>query len=75
MCVYNSFCGSTFLVSLPLMQSELSRLEYGDVELEKVVEIVLTLMYLGETTGPIFGGWLVSEVGFIIGTFILSCFH
>jgi len=75
MCVYASSGASTFVVCLPLMQSEVSRLGYGDVELEKVAEIFLTMMNLGEMTGPIFGGWLVSEVGFVIGTFILACFH
>jgi len=74
-CVFSPSAATTFVVSLPLMQSEVSRLGHGNVELEKVAEIFVTMMSLGEMTGPIFGGWLVSEVGFIIGTFILACFY
>uniref|UniRef100_A0A7S1AF03 Major facilitator superfamily (MFS) profile domain-containing protein n=1 Tax=Noctiluca scintillans TaxID=2966 RepID=A0A7S1AF03_NOCSC len=73
--VFSSSAATTFVVSLPLMHSEVRRLGYGDVELEKVAEIFVTMMALGEMTGPIFGGWLVSEVGFVVGTFILACFY
>ena len=75
LCVLSPSAALTFVVSLPLMQSEMSRLGYGNVELEKVAEIFITMMSLGDMTGPIFGGWLVSKVGFVIGTSILACFY
>merc|ERR1712232_969778 len=59
-----------FVPSLPLMQSEVRR--HGDQVVEQVAELFVTMMTLGELTGPIFGGMLVGHVGFVWGTFVLA---
>lgn len=59
-----------FVPSLPLMQSEVR--QHGTQAVEQVAELFVTMMTLGEMLGPIFGGWLVGQVGFVRGSLVLA---
>lgn len=62
--------------SLPLMQSEVRRIGLGDVALEEVAQIFVTMMALGEMTGPVCGGPAMIALQFVRGIvkrFIRSC--
>eukprot|EP00928_Gymnodinium_smaydae_P055548 TRINITY_DN39062_c0_g1_i1.p1 TRINITY_DN39062_c0_g1~~TRINITY_DN39062_c0_g1_i1.p1 ORF type:complete len:554 (+),score=41.03 TRINITY_DN39062_c0_g1_i1:217-1662(+) len=59
-----------FVASLPLMQSEVRK--FGEQAVEQVSEIFVTSLTLGEMLGPISGGWIVSAVGFVNGSLLLS---
>eukprot|EP00450_Noctiluca_scintillans_P029381 CAMPEP_0194548190 /NCGR_PEP_ID=MMETSP0253-20130528/93260_1 /TAXON_ID=2966 /ORGANISM="Noctiluca scintillans" /LENGTH=549 /DNA_ID=CAMNT_0039395475 /DNA_START=12 /DNA_END=1661 /DNA_ORIENTATION=- len=73
--VSGSSNANQFVPSLPLMQSEVRQIGLGDVALEEVAEIFVTMMALGEMIGPVFGGWLVSKVGFQHATLTLGCLY
>mmetsp|Transcript_19431 Transcript_19431/g.61116 ORF Transcript_19431/g.61116 Transcript_19431/m.61116 type:complete len:559 (-) Transcript_19431:70-1746(-) len=60
-----------FVPSLPLMQSEVRH--HGEHAVEQVAELFVTMMTLGEMLGPIFGGWVVGQIGFVHGTVMLAC--
>eukprot|EP00929_Paragymnodinium_shiwhaense_P035160 TRINITY_DN19023_c0_g1_i1.p1 TRINITY_DN19023_c0_g1~~TRINITY_DN19023_c0_g1_i1.p1 ORF type:complete len:520 (+),score=59.17 TRINITY_DN19023_c0_g1_i1:171-1730(+) len=59
-----------FVPSLPLMQSEVRI--HGIMAVEQVAELFVTMMTLGELVGPVFGGWIVGQIGFIRGTLALA---
>eukprot|EP00927_Polykrikos_kofoidii_P055774 TRINITY_DN4998_c0_g1_i2.p1 TRINITY_DN4998_c0_g1~~TRINITY_DN4998_c0_g1_i2.p1 ORF type:complete len:559 (+),score=77.04 TRINITY_DN4998_c0_g1_i2:66-1742(+) len=59
-----------FVPGLPLMQSEARC--HGNQAIEKVAELFVALLTLGEMAGPLFGGWLVGKVGFVTGTLVLA---
>merc|ERR1711988_883988 len=59
-----------FPSALPLMQSEVR--EHGSTAVEQVAELFVTMMTLGELVGPVFGGWLVEQIGFVPGTLVLA---
>jgi predicted MFS family arabinose efflux permease len=59
-----------FVPSLPLMQSEVH--EFGPIAVEQVAEVFVMMMTLGEMVGPLFGGMLVENFGFVVSTQIVA---
>lgn len=59
-----------FVPSLPLMQSEVTK--HGELAIEKAAEGLVTMMTLGEMLGPVWGGWIVGQVGYLQGTLIMA---
>eukprot|EP00927_Polykrikos_kofoidii_P027065 TRINITY_DN23954_c0_g1_i1.p1 TRINITY_DN23954_c0_g1~~TRINITY_DN23954_c0_g1_i1.p1 ORF type:complete len:597 (-),score=78.07 TRINITY_DN23954_c0_g1_i1:108-1646(-) len=59
-----------FVPGLPLMQAEVRR--HGNSAVEQVAELFVALLTLGEMLGPLVGGWLVGQVGFVRATLLLS---
>lgn len=70
--VSSAGCALLLVPSLPLMQQEASQLSKNPAAVEQVTGLFMTMLSLGEASGPVIGGWAAGLLSFRVASGMFS---